>query len=199
MKEACGLAGLALILAQVAVPAGAAGTDADWPCIQPRTGALSAGVMWPEPLGDAVATGAAADLAARLALRRVSEAEAEAAVDAYVAAHPGIGAAELGAIFSVALARIDRDRTRILDGISRYGHKQAALAERIDAAHAEMAALQAAEAPDFDRIDALEEQTDWDERIHQDRERALSYVCESPVLLEKRAYQAARMLLKHLP
>jgi hypothetical protein len=194
------IAGLALILSQIAVPVHAAGdTDADWPCIQRRTGALSAGVMWPEPIAGAATDADAADLAARLALRRVSVAEAEAAVATYATAHPGLGAGELGAIFQAAFTRIDRDRTRVLDGISRYGHKQAALAERIDAAHAEMAALKAAEEPDFDWMDSLEEQIDWDERIYKDRERALTYVCETPVLLEKRAYSVAQMLLRHLP
>ncbi len=200
MTNPCRIIGLALFMGPLAVPTFAAGgTDADWPCIQRRTGALSAGVMWPNPLGEATVSTAAAELAAKLALRRVSEEQATAAVDGYAAAHPGLGPAELGAIFQAAFARIDRDRTRVLDGISRYGHKQAALAERIDAAHAEMVALKAAEKPDFDRMDALEEQIDWDERIYKDRERALSYVCETPVLLEKRAYLVAQILLKHLP
>ena len=192
--------GLALLMGQLAAPVFAAGgTDADWPCIQRRTGALSAGVMWPDPLGDIPVPPDATDLAAKLALRRVGEAEAEAAVEAYAAAHPGLDADALGAIFHAAFTRIDRDRTRVLDGISRYGHKQAALAEKIDAAHAEMVALEAAEAPDFDRMDALEEQIDWDERIYKDRERALTYVCETPVLLEKRAYFVAQILLRHMP
>lgn len=200
MANASPIAGLVLILSQTAASVQAAGgTDADWPCIQRRTGELSAGVMWPEPLAGATIDTGAADLAARLALRRVSEDEAEAAVGDYVDAHPGLGAAELGAILQAAFNRIDRDRTRVLDGISRYGHKQAALAERIDVAHAEMTALKAADEPDFDRMDALEEQIDWDERIYKDRERALTYVCETPVLLEKRAYRVAQMLLRHLP
>ncbi|MGB3316234.1 MAG: hypothetical protein WBB85_17670 [Albidovulum sp.] len=200
MENPTHIAGLALILSQIGQPVLAAGgTDADWPCIQRRTGELSAGVMWPAPLGDAATDTEADDLAARLALRRVSEDEAKAAVDAYATAHPGLGPDALGAIFQAAFTRIDRDRTRVLDGISRYGHKQAALAERIDAAHAEMTALKAVEEPDFDRMDALEEQIDWDERIYKDRERALTYVCETPVLLEKRAYSVAQMLLRHLP
>ena len=57
----------------------------------------------------------------------------------------------------------------------------------------------AAEAPDFDRVDQLEEQIDWDERIYHDRARSLTYVCETPVLLEKRAYAIAQILLKTLP
>ena len=35
---------------------------------------------------------------------------------------------------------------------------------------------------------------DWDERIHTDRQRSLTYVCETPVLLEKRLYAIAQLL-----
>ncbi|MNT95475.1 hypothetical protein D3C72_2373610 [compost metagenome] len=62
-----------------------------------------------------------------------------------------------------------------------------------------MAKLSAEKAPDFDRIDKLEEEMDWNERIYLDRSRALTYVCETPVLIEKRAYAIAQILLKHLP
>ncbi|SPH25153.1 hypothetical protein DEA8626_04189 [Defluviimonas aquaemixtae] len=183
-------------LAETAV---AASDDPDWPCIQRRTGALSPGVMWPSPPNDAQAVGEAADLAAALALRRVAIEAAEARVAGYIAAHPDLTADDLGAIFLAAFARIDRDRKRVLDGIVRYARSQIALAEKIDAAHSEMSALEAAEEPDFDRMDALEAEIDWDERIYRDRERALTYVCETPVILEKRAYAIAQILLKHMP
>ncbi len=201
MTTATRAGGLALCLLLVAPDVMAAGnTDPDWPCIQRRTGALSAGVMWPHPLDPGMELPMGGnDVAAKLALRRVTEAEAEDALGSYLADHPGLGVDALGAIFLAAFARIDRDRNRVLDGIARYAHKQAALADRIDAAHAEMAALGAAKEPDFDRMDVLEEQIDWDERIYRDRERALTYVCETPVLLEKRAYRVAQMLLARVP
>lgn len=183
-----------------ALPAPAAdNADPDWPCIQRRTGTMSAGVLWPLPLGAVEATGEAGELAAALALRRVDLDEAEARVEAYSGAHPDLGPEDWGAIFRAAFERIDHDRERVLAGIVRYARSQIALSERIDAAHSEMAALGAAKAPDFDRMDALEAQIDWDERIYKDRERALAYVCETPVLLEKRAYAVAQILLKHVP
>ncbi|OYX42646.1 MAG: hypothetical protein B7Z02_11680 [Rhodobacterales bacterium 32-67-9] len=186
--------------ALVVVPASAAdNADPDWPCIQRRTGAMSPGVLWPLPLGEADAKAEASDLAVALALRRVGIEEAETRVAAFAGNHPGLGAADWGAIFLSAFKRIDRDRERVLAGIVRYARSQIALAARIDAAHTEMATLEAAKTPDFDRMDALEEQIDWDERIYRDRERALTYVCETPVLLEKRAYAVAQILLKQVP
>lgn len=181
-----------------ALPVASETGDPDWPCIQRKTGPMSAAVLWSGPLPEAPATGAAADLAAALALRRVSLEEAAARVAGFAGANRP-DAATLGAIFRGAFDRIDRDRTRLIGGISRYAHAQAALAGRIDAAHAEFARIEAEKEPDFDRLDALEEQIDWDERIYRDRERSLTYVCETPVLLEKRAYAVAQMLMEYLP
>ena len=79
-------------------------------------------------------------------------------------------------------------------GITRYAHKQEALDGRIDEARHEFAALNAAEPKDFDRIDALEEEIDWSTRIFQDRQQSLTYVCETPVILEQRAFALGRAI-----
>ena len=48
--------------------------------------------------------------------------------------------------------------------------------------------------PDYDRVDALEEQLDWDQIIYTDRQRSIQYICETPVLLERRLFGIAQML-----
>lgn len=48
--------------------------------------------------------------------------------------------------------------------------------------------------PDYDRVDALEEQVDWDQRIFTDRQKTITYLCETPTLLEKRLYAISQML-----
>ena len=62
-----------------------------------------------------------------------------------------------------------------------------------------MARLSAAESPDFDKIDAEEEKLDWDTRIFTDRQAQLTYVCETPVILEQRAFALGRAIAGHLP
>ncbi len=52
----------------------------------------------------------------------------------------------------------------------------------------------AEEDPDYDRVDALEEQLDWDQRIYNDRQRSITYLCETPTLLERRLFVIAQML-----
>jgi hypothetical protein len=173
-------------------------SDPDWPCIQRKVEKLSAGLMWPHPVTRVDLTPEAEELAAVLALRRVSLEEAETHVRTFLekqAADEQL----LGSIFYTVFDKLSSDRQRLLGGIARYSRSQIALSEKIDAERIEMAKLTAENAPDFDRIDKLAEEMDWNERIYLDRSRALTYVCETPVLLEKRVYAVAQLLLKHLP
>jgi hypothetical protein len=48
--------------------------------------------------------------------------------------------------------------------------------------------------PDFDKVDDLEEQLDWDQVIFSDRQRSIEYLCETPVIIERRLFEIARML-----
>lgn len=169
-------------------------SDPDWPCIQRKVERLSYGVIWPEVLDEGKRLDQAGQaLAAKLALRRVSLDEAQALVDDFAATSPAPDS--YGAVFLAAFTRMDRDRTRLIHGIGRYSRSQIALSEKIEAIRAEMDGIMAQEAPDYDRVDQLEESLDWDARIFKDRQSALSYVCESPVLLEKRIYAIGQMLL----
>lgn len=172
-------------------------SDPTWPCVQRKVESLSPGIMWPHPVEDRTfepATEAAVkDLAGRMALRRVAEAELPALVDAFTAAH-GRDPALLGHVFMAAFDRMARQRQAIMKGIEEYSLSQIALSERIEAARVEMDRLMEAAEPDYDRVDVLEEQLAWDERIFTDRSQALTYVCETPVLLEKRLYAVSQIL-----
>jgi predicted glycoside hydrolase/deacetylase ChbG (UPF0249 family) len=185
----------ALCLASAA--AAADFSDPTWPCIQRKVETLSPGLMWPSPVEDtafdAETEAAVADLAGRMALRRVSLEELETQVAAFTAAQ-GRDPSLLGHVFMTAFDALAAQRHRIMKGIEEYSLKQIKLAERIDTARTEMDNLMAADAPDYDRVDALEEQIAWDERIYTDRQKSLTYVCETPVLLEKRLYAIAQML-----
>ena len=76
---------LVLLLALVPGPGVAADfSDPDWPCIQRKVENLSAGLMWPHPVTPAPLTPEAEELAAVLALRRVSLEEAEAHIRTFL-------------------------------------------------------------------------------------------------------------------
>ncbi len=177
-------------------PLHAAGSnDPDWPCIQRRVDSLSAAVMWPHPPVNQAAANALSDeadrLAELLALRRITLEEAESAVDA---ASSELDQAEYTAIFTDVFETLNQRRGVIMAGITRYARNQARMAEEIDSIRSEINQLLQADTPDFDRIDALEEDLDWRERVFDDRRRSLTYACETPVLLEKRLYSLAQIL-----
>ncbi|SFD62954.1 hypothetical protein [Roseivivax sediminis] len=172
--------------------------DPTWPCVQRKVESLSQGLMWPPseeptPELDEALEAAVDDLAAVLSLRRVSLEEAETRVSEFVAEH-GANRAVLSEVFTRVFEELSGRRGQIIDGIADFSLGQIELSKKIDAARSEMDEAMQAEDPDFDRVDALEEQIDWDERIYTDRQRSLRYVCETPVLLEQRLYSLSQIL-----
>lgn len=194
------LSAFSLAAALFATPAPLAAadfSDPTWPCIQRKVERLSYGLMWPHPIDeiefDAATEADITDLAGRMALRRVSLEELEPQIDSFVKIH-GSDPSLLGHVFLAAFDKLSQQRRKIIAGIGEYSLKQIALSKRIDAARAEMDMLMDAEEPDYDRVDDLEEKLAWDERIYTDRQKSLTYVCESPVLIEKRLFAIAQML-----
>lgn len=192
------LAGVLLGIATLAGPGLAADfSDPTWPCIQRKVERLSPGLMWPYPiepqdLGDDEAH-AVAELAERLSLRRTEVEDVRPQVEAFVAAHGG-DPALLGAVFQRVFEGLSARRTRIIEGIGDFSLSQIALSEKIESARVEMDTIMAADDPDYDRVDALEEQLDWDTVIYSDRQKSIQYLCETPVLLEKRLFAIAQLL-----
>jgi hypothetical protein len=175
--------------------------EADWPCIQRKQPHLSVGQLWSGPPPDeTTAEEARRDdivaLAQVLEQRRLPMNEAEALIAAFA---KDADEAELMALFFAIFERIDAYRSQIITGIGRYSEKQIALSAQIEARRGEMARLTAAADPDFDKIDAEEEKLDWDTRIFTDRQQQLTYVCETPVILEQRAFALAKAIAAHLP
>lgn len=185
---------LALALV-VAAPAWAAGPpDPDWPCVQRRQPHLSLAQVWAGPPPDEATLALARtpemrEAARVIALRRTPLPDAEARIADFAAGHD---AQAVQALYVATFEQIDKARDRVLAGITRYAHKQAALEAEIAAARAEFDAASAAEPQDFDRIDAAEARVDWSTRIFQDRQQSLTYVCETPVILEQRAFALGR-------
>lgn len=193
---------LATVMALAVAPAAqaASGTDPAWPCVQRKQPHLSLGQMWTGPQPDAATDALVRDpaiqaLAARLEQRRLPLEEAEPLIADFAAEADN---ARLTALMQAILAKIEPERSAMIEGIARYGQKQVDLAKMIEDRRAKMAELEAAADPDFDAIDAEEQALDWDQRIFTDRQQSLTYVCESPVLLEQRAFALARAIAAHL-
>lgn len=171
-----------------------------WPCIQRKQPNLSVGQLWSGPMPDSAVKELArrADilaLAQVLEQRRISMEEAETLIGEFA---NSANDAELSALFQAAFDRIDAYRSQIMIGIEQYAAKQISLSNQIEARRVEMVRLEAAGSPDFDKIDAEEKMLDWDTRIFTDRQLQLTYVCETPVLLEQRAFALAKAVAVHL-
>ena len=190
-----------LMLMLAAPPAlAASGGDPDWPCIQRKQPHLSLGQVWSGPVPDDATTARSRDpaiaaLAARVEQRRMPMEQAEAEIAAFAETASD---ADLTALMVAIFRRIEPERSALIDGIARYGARQVDLARMIEDRRARMAELSAAATPDFDAIDAEEKALDWDERIFTDRQRSLTYVCETPVILEQRAFALGRAIAGHL-
>ncbi len=189
-----------MLVLPMAALAGGSG-DPTWPCIQPKQPHLSVGQLWSGPPPDEAVEILAkradiASLAQVLEQRRLPMEEAEVQIAAFA---KEASAQELTALFVAVFDRIDAYRTRIMAGVGRYAEQQLTLSAQIEARRAEMARLSAASGPDFDKMDAEEERLDWDVRIFTDRQAQLTYVCETPVILEQRAFALGRAIAAHLP
>ena len=192
---------LALALAVPLAGHAAGPVDPDWPCIQRRQPQLSVAQLWAgPPVDEAIEARAKTpeirQLGEVLALRRTSLEEAEAMVADFA---EGASAEDLTALFLAAFEPIQTARGRVMAGITRYARQQEALDTRIEDKRHSFQQLLDAEPQDFDAIDALEAEIDWSTRIFLDRQQALTYVCETPVVLEQRAFALGRMIAGKLP
>lgn len=191
---------LAAALVFATVPAFAADySDPTWPCIQRKVERLSLGLMWPHPVPETQPENAdlraqIGELAGRLALRRLDLETLGPEVSAFAAANGG-DPALLGLVFQSVFDSLSQRRSRIIGGIGDFSLGQIALTERIEAARIETRAEMDKPNPDFDRVDALEEQLDWDQLIYSDRQKSIEYLCETPTLLERRLFEIAQLLL----
>ena len=188
--------------APAAPPAAAA--DAVWPCVQRRVGRISAGVVWSGP--DPAQAGPwdkdfdAAALAQKLASRRTALEDVDTLIDAFVSkTSPDDKDPRLTRVFAGMLDLVNAERDRVVQGIGRYARGQSKLAERVRLEADKLGdATDAPNPPQTKEIEDLETALKWDKRIFEERSRSLTYVCETPVLLERRAFDIARRIQQRL-
>lgn len=188
-----------LLLLALAGPASAASPGSLWPCIQPKVAELAAGQMWAgPPLQDAKWRDdeGVADLVPVLVARRTPIDDATAKIEQFAKEAGPDKKARLTLLFAGVFEEINGLRSRILSGIERYSQHQIDLSKRIKDESVKVAQAKKAAASDEEKSKAaeLEQQLLWDTRIYDSRSQAVSAVCESPVILEQRAFAIARAI-----
>lgn len=180
--------------------------DPDWPCVQVKVPHVSAGMVWAGPPIDEAdraweALPDVAELVGKLAQRRLDVEQASPLVEAFVKRHAADKQRPLALLFTGLLQTINQERDAIMRGIARYAHQQAARADGIRAVRDEFATLSAKDGlteQEKARLTALEDQLNWETRIFDERAQSLTYVCESPRILEQRLFSLARTIQQHL-
>lgn len=191
----------AMLLALLPGSAKAAfGSSKDWPCIQREIPEISAGMVW---TGDPVdpedrswsKMPEVAEAVQQVISRRKTIDEALDVIDSFSANLKEKRTEALRALFVGALEKINAERRKIMGGIKRYARRQAALADQIRKKSLDEAKLNRQKpltGAEEQRLAQLAEEIEWDTRIYEEREQSLKYVCETPVLLEKRLFQIGR-------
>jgi hypothetical protein len=175
-----------------------------WPCAQPRVSSISAGTIWsgPDP-----ATGKGwdddndvASLAQKLASRRTSLDEVDALVKDFASKAGSDKDKQLTKLFVGVLDIINENRNAILDGIMRYAQGQERLAERMRDESDKISEKQSDATAEGIGVASDQQNRDfaWDQRIFKERRQALTYVCETPTLLERRAYEVSKRIQAQL-
>lgn len=170
-----------------------------WPCIQPKVATLAAAQMWAGPPLDNLdwrGDKQVSELVPILAARRTSIEEAETLIDQFAGQAGPDKKVRLSMLFAGVFDQINTRRARILTGIERYSQHQVQLSDRIKDESLKVAQAKKAASTDDDKAKAaeIEKQLLWDTRIYDARSQAVTAVCESPVILEQRAFSIARAI-----
>ena len=172
---------------------------ADWPCMQIKVPEISVAAVWSGPPIDDVRSAweenpAVRDLVARLAARRTALQDAQRTISDFITGTAAERQQKAKLLFAGLLARLNAERSEVMDGIERFYRQQKELAAKTRSEISELRKLQDAPNQDQTRIEDLANRLEWDTRIFDERRKTISFTCEVPVLIEQRLFALARMI-----
>jgi hypothetical protein len=164
----------------------------DWPCQQLKVPGISIASVWTGPAIDPSDStpidATAADLVSRLAARRTPMEDARKLIANFVVGTKEERQDKAKMLFAALYSKLNAQRDQVMDGIERFSRKQKAMAEQIREETQKLRDMQDKPNPDQAQDDALISQLAWQTRIFEDRRKSASYVCDVPVLIEKRLF-----------
>jgi hypothetical protein len=165
----------------------------DWPCQQLKVPGISIASVWTGPSIEGFdktepTDSGLAELVSRLAARRTPMEDARKLIAEFVVGTSDEKQQKAKSLFAALYSRLNAQRDEVMNGIERFSRKQKAMAEQIRGETQQMRELQ--DKPDADRMqsDELANRLSWQTRIFEDRRKSTSYVCDVPVLIEKRLF-----------
>jgi hypothetical protein len=171
----------------------------NWPCQQLKVPEISIASVWTGPAIETVdkekpRDPKQAELVTRLAARRTAMEDARKLIADYVVGTSEERQERAAALFAALYATLNAQRDEVMNGIERFSRKQKAMAEEIRERTQKMREMQDAPNADPTQSDELANQLSWQTRIFEDRRKSTSYVCDVPVLIEKRLFDLGKAI-----
>ncbi|WP_181708685.1 hypothetical protein [Chthonobacter rhizosphaerae] len=198
----------AVVLAAVtltASPALAVGdpNDPNWPCVQRKVPELTLGALWTGPQFEPGKVDWADDpevaqMVTTLQQRRVPVPDAVKMIDEYAA---GLGEAKsekLTMLFAGLFERMNLERRDVMNGIVRFAKKQREFATSVRASTAELDKLRNDTSADPMTVQARTDEILTKTRVFEERQKALTFVCEVPVNIEQRLFALGKAITERL-
>ncbi|MGA7980138.1 MAG: hypothetical protein WCA32_07890 [Chromatiaceae bacterium] len=199
---------LTLAAAADEVPQGAretAGEDPDWPCEQALVPEISAAVVWDGPSVEGLKqswqnVSAVAALVKQISSPKFSEEGAKAAVASFAAEQkPEDKNRMLTLVFAGVLEQLNDDRDMLIEGVKRYSRDQARRADALGDELDQMVRLEQDPSPGAaQQLAELRKRLELEQRVFDDREKSINYLCLRPVAVEQRLGFLARTIAEYL-
>ena len=164
----------------------------DWPCQQLKVPEISIASVWAGPPLDPADTARAANeketnLVARLAARRTPMDDARKLIADYIVGTSAERQQKAKSLFGALYSTLNAQRNDVMSGIERFSRKEKAMADDIRAQAEKLRTMQD-QSTDPEKTQQLTSQLAWQTRIFEDRRKSTSYVCDVPVMIEKRLF-----------
>jgi hypothetical protein len=165
----------------------------DWPCQQLKVPGISVASVWTGPSIEEIdktepLDPKQAEIVSRLAARRTPIEDARKLIAEFVVGTSDEKQQKAKSLFAALYSRLNAQRDEVMNGIERFSRKQKAMAEKIRDETQKMRELQDGPNVDQAQSDELANRLSWQTRIFEDRRKSTSYVCDVPVLIEKRLF-----------
>ena len=175
----------------------------DWPCQQLKVPEISIASVWNGPPIDAIDTTKPADpqqveLVAHLAARRTPIEEARKLIADYLVGTDEDKQQKAKRLFAALYSTLNGQRDQVMNGIERFSRKQKGMAEGIREKAQKMREIQDKSDGDPAQSSELANELSWQTRIFEDRRRSTSYICDVPVLIEKRLFDLGSAIQENL-
>ena len=171
----------------------------DWPCQQLKVPGIAIASVWNGPsieIGDGTkpTDPKQAELVSRLAARRTPIEDARKLIDDYIVGTSAEKQEKAKTLFAALYSTLNSQRDEIMNGIERFSRKQKAAADDIREAAQKLREMQDKPNADPAQNEELASQLAWRTRIFEDRRKSTSYVCDVPVLIEKRLFDLGKAI-----